>query len=663
MSSTVNSTVFKIFLPVLIGLAIFATLDSIKVNSLDPSVNGLQSALSSMDRSVTFGDVYTIDKEEEEKQLLNEKSKEKSKQEVREAILFNIFVAQNCNLLKPVNEADWSDIPDSSQNPEQDEVYIEGGADESFEISKEEELSLTCIGAESIKNLVKPSADTLASPDTGDSKTNDMEGKFGRINFDTENTINFDSPKVASASLYKDSWGQVGNNFPGFWRNDRVVTMIPENLVRENCDEFGYDKPLKTQARIYHSIEEKKSAFNPAGNNGDINAYQGNWGKNALIYAFRLRTNMPIVKEGYTRYRSEHSFCGQRSFSRMKDFLFGSNRFLDGSPPKRILCEDASGYIQSNAGRVNNDGETSVDTIDIVRDYGTEVVFPKMLITSNKDDCLDEFTYDKSEVAAIKIDKGGERRKCSFEEAKQGYSMTWKGAKFKCGLYEEQIRQRGKGIISFYNTAWIKDKSACEKKKFGVTGTFHKRGDLSKLEGMTLYPDRNSINYQDSEVIMDKKSKKEERGGLKIEYDLQRLDADSLNLVYEDLNGDNSNIEIKLTDTSSNEYKIKRSDTITGTSAGDAATEWKISKNGNVIGRSDYNSDKSGDFNAQKGSDHRSTVENLQIDNENQLLWNERYRTIEGDLEGLGEFNTLVVTLKDESKVKVSNVEVRGKLC
>ncbi|PSH00083.1 MAG: hypothetical protein BRC28_01595 [Nanohaloarchaea archaeon SW_4_43_9] len=206
MSSTVNSTVFKIFLPVLIGLAIFATLDSIKVNSLDPSVNSLESALNSMDRSMTIGDIYTTDKEEDEKQLLKEKSKEKSKQEVREAILINIVMAQNCDLVTSLNEAEWKNLgPDASNNP--DTVYIDYNPDsfknyEPFMITKDEgEAPITCVGAESPTEIVKPPLQNFRSGPDEATQTNDMEGKFGRINFEVENTLEFENPRVGATAI------------------------------------------------------------------------------------------------------------------------------------------------------------------------------------------------------------------------------------------------------------------------------------------------------------------------------------------------------------------------------------------------------------------------------------------------------------------------------
>ncbi|PSH01201.1 MAG: hypothetical protein BRC26_04125, partial [Nanohaloarchaea archaeon QH_8_44_6] len=489
MSSTVNSTVFKIFLPVLIGLAIFATLDSIKVNSLDPSVNSLEGALNSMDRSMTIGDIYTTDQEKDEKKLLEEESSERSKQEVREAILINIVMAQNCDLVTSLNEAEWKNLePNVPNNPET--VYIEYNPDsfdsyKPFMITKDEgEAPITCVGAESPTEKVKPPVQNFVEGPDESIQTNDMEGKFGRINFEVDNTLEFKNPRVGATAIYDNDISETGS-FPDFWRANRVVVMVPESLQRQNdCGNWIPDNnnPAKSQATFVPGTE------NGLSNNKDVNKYDdkllGNSG-NRLIYAFRVRMqNVPIIKEGYAGQRSDfnHGLCTKDESSGIKDFLMDystDDPYGNSEAARYIFCEEATGYIQSNAGKMDNTGESSVDKFDLISGYGPEIVFPKLLIRQNADDCLeggsgdggkDLTVPDEANIVGPRVDFGNGREKCTYEELKDNYkngrnAKTWKGNELRCGLTKDSLIQKEGGKIDFYNTVWYTvDSDRCGEK-------------------------------------------------------------------------------------------------------------------------------------------------------------------------------------------------------
>ncbi|PSG98724.1 MAG: hypothetical protein BRC29_01190 [Nanohaloarchaea archaeon SW_7_43_1] len=449
MSSTVNSTVFKIFLPVLIGLAIFATLDSIKVNSLDPSVNSLEAALNSMDRSVTFGDI---------------EDEQKGRQEIREAIFYNIIIAQKCNLLKAVYDADWERLQTSDKaswggiapDPDKDVVFFYNGdqISEGFEVSKSEELSISCVGADSPTEMIRPNAEDLREG-AGTSKTNDMEGKFGRVSFDMNDTVVIEDPKIGSTSLFEGNPWRPSGNFPDFWRNQRLSMMLPNGLEETNdlCDNVGPEHYKKTQSVFYKEYEAISGLYEAfTGNNEDINVYEGREGPSS-IYAFRVRMqNVPIIKEGYLGPKQNLNTCQRGTESKLKKFLIGGE---NQDSARYVLCKSASGYIQSNAGSIDNTGETNVDRIDLKRDFATETIFPKLLIRENSDYCL-------SDTQSEFIDYRLNGDKCTTEEVlkdregSEPVTKNWRGLEVKCGIKKETITQENGGGFNFYNTGWFK---------------------------------------------------------------------------------------------------------------------------------------------------------------------------------------------------------------
>ncbi|MFQ3274982.1 MAG: hypothetical protein ACI9LV_000059 [Candidatus Nanohaloarchaea archaeon] len=459
MSLTMQSTVFKIFLPILVGLAIFGTLDSIKVNSLDPNVNSFQDALGSIDRSVTFGDIYEGDSEENP-------DEDKAKQEVRETILVNMIMAQRCDFLPLVDDADWRQL--GSGNPDKDVVYFNydtGNVGEAFEVSKGKgEAPLTCVGTDSPTEIVKPALDG-ARPGPNSKQTNDMEGRFGKIGFNMENTLVFEEPQIGSLSLYKDAPTDFGN-FPDFWRNSRTSLMLPDGLSSNDCSR---SHAAKKQAVFYPEHEPISALYEIySGNNEDINKYNGG---QRMIYAFRVRMqNIPIIKEGYDGYTNGLTLCGRGTNSDLKEFLLGA----DGpelKPAKYVLCENATGYIQSNAGAIDNSGETDVDNFDWASGFGTEIVFPRMVAERGATDCIDQspdLTVEGNQVGP-ELDFGNGGESCSFQEVmnyhKEDLSgRNWNGIDVKCGLVEDQISQKGGGGFNYYNTVWYGDKDqSCEE--------------------------------------------------------------------------------------------------------------------------------------------------------------------------------------------------------
>lgn len=487
MSFTVNSMVFKVFLPILVGLAIFGTLNSIKVNSLDPNVDSLNDAIGELTRDVTFGDIYNSEAEENP-------DREKSRQEVREAILINTVMAQRCDFVPLLKNAEWKTL--KSEDPRSDAVYFNYDTDnvgEPFEVSNQEgEVPLTCVGADSPAEVVKPPLDVLSSGPQSE-QTDDMEGRFGRINFDVENTLVFEDPRIGSLGLYSEAPEDFGN-FPDFWRNARTSFMLPAGLQSNEC---SGRHSVKKQAVFYPGYEPISGLYELySGNNEDINIYNG--GKR-MIYAFRARmVNVPVVKESYSGPYRDLTLCGQGANSDLKKFLRGDPESQDSNPAKYILCENATGYIQSNAGSLDNSGESDVDSFDWVNGFGTEIVFPKLLVRNGADDCTDRPAYmaDNGQIIGPEIGLGNGRKGCSFSEStanEEGRSIeNWNGLQLECGLTEKVLKQQDGGNIDYYSTVWHTEEENFCLQDAEILGSYQK----IKGSGAEVNPDGDKVSIR-----------------------------------------------------------------------------------------------------------------------------------------------------------------------
>lgn len=405
MSMTSNSVVFKIVLPIIVGLAIFATLDSIKVNSLDNQTDNLGDALSQFNRQITLGG----------------DGEQKARDKYREAAVFNILGAQHCGLVGKPEEAevtrDYADFRQYGLNDlisnlesssaeevfgvetdQESQIYFPGDS-KPYERLREDDELLTCAGADQLSSSI-PGVSAIT-----EGEGNDMEGRYGRINFEAEETITLKNPDVASFSF-------PDINHEGTYPN-MLAGMKRTAMVPAGCDSEGrYDGRMKME-------------------------------------------NVPAIMEG--------DLIGQYDLCDFNEF----NQMLEDheNPIQYKICEGATGYIQSNVGDSYNTGEATTQVsgysfiAGIIEIYGGITggvgtqglfqenfmnleVYPMTIIQQGATECLDEdlLAGDTDSLGPqVDYNDDGDRESCSFSDVESaGQPSSWNGVDIECGLIEEK---------------------------------------------------------------------------------------------------------------------------------------------------------------------------------------------------------------------------------
>lgn len=488
MSSTVNSTVFKIFLPILIGLAIFATLDSIKVESLDPNVNSLRDALDSFSRQIELGNTEA---EQQNLDYFNDDNvAPKARGKLREAVILNIMTSQHCGLtLKPeeadnivYNQDEFSNgvieglkqFYEGSSGDASSEIYYpdyeglgnyyEKNGDENsdgpYAALRDDDVGISCAGADQL------SANTLGVSKINENEGNDMEGKFGRISFEVENNFTIEDTRT------------VGFNFP--------------NLLQQNKE--------GVQTRLLSGA--KTVAFAPEGC-GDRSFYNG------LV---RMQ-NVPVIKS------EEANPCNKAKLVRNEVDL------------SYVMCRGATGYIETNVGdpeeveaESDNKAEFAESTFNFVGgqlagdqvsdipliggklENAADAIFDvasnelldletdtRMLIRDGATSCIEDIETTNSKVLGSDLEG---LSRCETENL--GDSGNWNGLNVECSVVEETITNSNGGGTELYNTVWVNsdEGSKCEE-QFDITDSFELES-LSEVDSQSdvdVYYD-GSLNIQ-----------------------------------------------------------------------------------------------------------------------------------------------------------------------
>jgi hypothetical protein len=435
MSFTINSMVFKVFLPILVGLAIFGTLDSIKVNSLEPNVNSLDEALGSFNREIVLAGA-------EENEPLDE---DRARDKYREAVIFNVLSAQHCGLIGKADEAkvvgDYDQfgneivsglVQDFISNPSVlgEETQYEPsifypGSSKPYNVLNESGFSLTCAGGDQISSNM-PGISQIT-----ENEGNDMEGQYGRIGFEVDNTFTIDDARIAAFSFPGiDSDG----TYPAMLLGLKTISAAPEG-----CSEGFYNGKLKMQ-------------------------------------------NIPVIAEGNAV--QNYDLCNPEDFSKM----------IQQEPEaiSYLMCEGAQGYIQTNIGDIQNSGEATsgtgsqitsqvLDFLGLTDSINSELLnvetYPRMIARQKAASCIDEggkdlLVEDESKVIAPKLDFGSGRESCSFQDVKNYHEedisgRNWNGLNVKCGLVEDEITQEGGGGFNYYNTVWYAEEGqTCNRDEY-----------------------------------------------------------------------------------------------------------------------------------------------------------------------------------------------------
>lgn len=540
MSFTLNSLVFKLFLPIIVGVAIIGTLDTIKTESLDPNVDSAQGAINAMDRTAILAD-----SDSENSDRFDE---DRARNEFKQLVLYNMYTAQHCGIFSQIEELEAQTGEPEDISQADGNMIIFPHSKTPFKVLKEEsedgEVSLTCVGAGPVAQVdVSDMRGAIKSEETKQ-QTYDMEGRFGRINFETENTFVIEEPFIGATNFgFQENWGE--GNYPDVWNARRNIMILPDGLtVQESCDDLGWDEWAKNQVSFYGGT----GGF---WNKDDINTY----GKGVRgIYAFRLMmpSSAPKIKEGaMIENGGTVSFCGSSGNSPMHKFIKGSDT---QSSLKYVICEGAQGFFQSNAKEMRDGGESAELVSGSVNvDYDHQIIFPYMILTQKAQDCItnnDEIRkVSMNQVISPRLDFDGEgdRERCNFkDDVKDGSeSREWEGLTVKCGLLSGQtVRQPSNDVggIEYHNTVWYAENSQeCNgDREYDLTDTAQKK----KIS-------RNF--YRDGYIFMGGISEDKSR---EIKFNLKKFD--SIDRIIIDVNtNDKADVEYKLNTRDDSTYKAK----------------------------------------------------------------------------------------------------------
>lgn len=550
MSFTINSVVFKVFLPILVGLAIFATLDSIKVDSLDPQVESLGDALNSFNREIVLAKSNEDGKDDTEK----------ARSKFREAVIFNVLSAQHCGLTGMPEKAVENNGRISDYRAFNEEVggilnSIEGGGLTGLDSSKkifypdlgsytpykalrEDDNLLTCAGSDQLSSNV-PGVSQITT-----NEGNDMEGRYGRIGFEVQNNFTIDNPRIAAFS------------FPGISADEGAYPQLllgSKQLVAapDGCEEQFYDSRLRMQ-------------------------------------------NVPMIAEGTVM--EDYDLCDTKDFAE----LVASE---DHDKISYMMCGGAVGYIQTNIGGPAQTGEatsgpraqalfTGLERIfgdnfigdNLLDDVSDELLniktFPELLIRQEGESCIEPdgagkgIVADDSQVIGPAIDHNndGDRETCEFGslDSYGENSEKWSDLKVKCGL--KSLGQ------DRYSTVWYAaNNQECEAEDaYQILPNFQR---TSGSESNVAYGDALELQATDSS------------GSASIEYNLRKFDKiQEIRIAVE--SNRKSAVQYRLKATDGSEYLIE-SDWDAGLGAngyefsaeanGETESLGEISENGPIV--------------------------------------------------------------------------------
>ncbi|MFB6145990.1 MAG: hypothetical protein ABEJ99_05835 [Candidatus Nanohaloarchaea archaeon] len=230
----------------------------------------------------------------------------------------------------------------------------------------------------------------------------DMEGKYGRINFE----INLSSDNIVpdyffigidknSRFLGYNARGLTESDIPDFWKAERSAVFMPPNLA-----------PKKSNVNFY----EMDRHPNPVLGQEDIH-FDGGADKlsnKEKLYAFRPRIktrtpqNIPMVVQGDPHFNDRDYDKGAGILPWMLEHSV------------YVMCDGVKGYIQSNAGSIDNNGEAnSKDS------WKEDNVYPEIVLDDHGK-CIDRAVDHKQGQGHIfrkSYTVGGKTMTCTLQKA------------------------------------------------------------------------------------------------------------------------------------------------------------------------------------------------------------------------------------------------------
>jgi len=378
--SKIITTVVVLIGALIFGAAILGTVSSIKSDFIDPNADIANAALQS-----TGTQTITIEGD----------NSEATRNQMKGLIVFNMLAASDCRLLSSVSSATNDDSHPSIGSLEElrsnsNAIYTKSWFEAGFEpLFADTSFQGVCAGASSVifraRDAVGDAAIPIQNghliPGTGNSDAarepgNDMEGKFGRVNFKINKTFSMGDPVgqyrgriigIKALPQVPEEEGGSGHDLPGFWLGKRAAVLLPEGIT-------GFTDALSCTEKKDMMVvlpEESNKAW--ACEDGVLSYGSGE----ENMYAFRIKTvNVPIIHRNPLELMPNTGRGGIFRPSEDSYGRYGLRDFLDSA--EYVFCKDSVGHIQSNAGSIDNEGEAAAET-----PTDEDVVFPKIKLAEN----------------------------------------------------------------------------------------------------------------------------------------------------------------------------------------------------------------------------------------------------------------------------------------
>ncbi|MFB6147978.1 MAG: hypothetical protein ABEJ66_03770, partial [Candidatus Nanohaloarchaea archaeon] len=440
-------------------------------------------------------------------------SDERARRQMRGLIIFNMLAASDCRLVDGLYRSTHYPEKLAVQNLEQARDEGKGHYTAWFKgfepLLQDTEFTGACVGSSSVVfqatevavdkalpgDVLNPWDDSTAAKQTG----KDMEGRYGRVKFAVNQTFWMGADK-SSPLLGMVMYPGGGRDLPDFWLGIRGSTFLPPGITGlRNQGSPIRDNTADRQDNIALLETEKDSSVIGRGL-----TYYGPYKSNESLYAWRVNTgNVPVVV---------------RDPASLSDSMDGEamlEKFLDSSV--FVMCRGARGYVQSNAGEMNDGSEAAGDN-----PVKEDVVFPFIKLTRpgmEGESCVKE-TYGKTFVGVSAVPDlkrplhSSGRIRCSLEQALERKKMgkiemgeidgKMVRKQLYCGFRKDVFdfsrldHPDYRGEIDYYKTGFYADSS--KGKDYEITEYYWKVGAGSSQGGeswATVY-----LNSGDNPVLV-----------------------------------------------------------------------------------------------------------------------------------------------------------------
>lgn len=482
----------------------YQAITNINAQTLEPRQSTIDEAIASLGGSETYviGGDYAADANELTIDTVPEDKK--PRKQMRGLIAFNMLSAANCEAVTGMQYL---------LEQKEDRVWHFDGFDHALAQTK---FSGTCFGANSIDlNPIDNAAQDLnpISPESSEN-ANDMEGRYGRINFRINETFDLGDTKrcgvnrvgnencrdiLMSADYATFFTGtNVGDKHPDFFSGYRNVAFLPGggremHAITRDGGQEAWNNPEDHE--LFHdeydnmedaseNSEDQSGQYqgeaagddDPDDNNNEkyekqkyehtIHSFSTSWmdgqakvGNGAKLYYWRVRMkNVPAIAKAFPQYLEGAGEAKPADEGKYEDFI---------EDVKWRFCEGAEGHIQSNARRIKNGGEASGS--DSNRENGVygAVYIDGNKFGDNKTECIPQGKEDRGNehFLGFSVDvQSSSKNTCSINDAMEGRRVYTDetNVRVECGFrYTDVNFGKFDGSQTVYRPGWFSNTSKC----------------------------------------------------------------------------------------------------------------------------------------------------------------------------------------------------------